>query len=94
VSEGGSVFVWGTRVGERVVRGLSIVARNAVFDHGFLQAELGRAGLRLESDFLCTMFLARRGSYPVCPAIGLARSWMPCKCTRPRRGSSTSRSPT
>jgi DNA polymerase-3 subunit epsilon len=42
------------------VRGLPIVAHNAAFDRGFLQAELARAGLRLESEVLCTMRLARR----------------------------------
>jgi DNA polymerase-3 subunit epsilon len=42
------------------VRGLTIVAHNAAFDRGFLQAELTRAGLKLENEFLCTMRLARR----------------------------------
>jgi len=42
------------------VRGLPIVAHNAGFDQGFLCAELSRAGLTLESEFLCTMRLARR----------------------------------
>jgi DNA polymerase-3 subunit epsilon len=42
------------------VRGLPIVAHNAAFDRGFLRAELARARLRLESEFLCTMRLARR----------------------------------
>jgi DNA polymerase-3 subunit epsilon len=42
------------------LRGLPIVAHNASFDRGFLQAELSRVGLRLESEFLCTMRLARR----------------------------------
>jgi DNA polymerase-3 subunit epsilon len=42
------------------VRGLPIVAHNAAFDRGFLRAELDRAGLRLDSEFLCTMRLARR----------------------------------
>jgi DNA polymerase-3 subunit epsilon len=42
------------------VRGLPIVAHNAAFDRGFLRAELARAGLKLESEFLCTMRLARR----------------------------------
>jgi DNA polymerase-3 subunit epsilon len=42
------------------VRGLPIVAHNAAFDRGFLRAELDRAGLRLESEFLCTLRLARR----------------------------------
>jgi len=42
------------------LRGLPIVAHNASFDRGFLQAELTRAGLRLENRFLCTMRLARR----------------------------------
>ena len=42
------------------LRGLPIVAHNAAFDRGFLRAELGRAGLRLDSEFLCTMRLARR----------------------------------
>jgi DNA polymerase-3 subunit epsilon len=36
------------------------VAHNAAFDRGFLRAELDRAGLRLESEFLCTLRLARR----------------------------------
>ena len=45
---------------QEFVRGLPIVAHNAAFDRGFLRAELARAGLRLESDFLCTMRLARR----------------------------------
>ena len=45
---------------QQFVRGLPIVAHNAAFDRGFLQAELARAGLRLESEFLCTMLLARR----------------------------------
>ena len=42
------------------VRGLPIVAHNAAFDRGFLRAELTRAGLKLENEFLCTMRLARR----------------------------------
>ena len=42
------------------VRGLPIVAHNASFDQGFLRAELARVGLSLESEFLCTMRLARR----------------------------------
>ena len=42
------------------VRGLPIVAHNAAFDRGFLHAELARVGLRLESEFLCTLRLARR----------------------------------
>jgi len=42
------------------VRGLPIVAHNASFDRAFLQAELARAGLQPESEFLCTMRLARR----------------------------------
>jgi len=42
------------------VRGLPIVAHNASFDRAFLQAELARAGLRCQSEFLCTMRLARR----------------------------------
>jgi DNA polymerase-3 subunit epsilon len=42
------------------VRGLPIVAHNAAFDRGFLRAELARAGLKLENEFLCTMRLARR----------------------------------
>jgi DNA polymerase-3 subunit epsilon len=42
------------------VRGLPIVAHNAAFDRGFLRAELDRVGLNLESEFLCTMRLARR----------------------------------
>jgi DNA polymerase III subunit epsilon len=37
-----------------------IVAHNAAFDRGFLQAELARAGLELSNEFLCTMRLARR----------------------------------
>jgi DNA polymerase-3 subunit epsilon len=45
---------------QRFVRGLPIVAHNASFDRAFLQAELARAGLRCESEFLCTMRLARR----------------------------------
>jgi len=45
---------------QQFVRGLPIVAHNAAFDRGFLQAELARAGLRLENEFLCTMRLARR----------------------------------
>ena len=44
----------------KFVRGLPIVAHNASFDRAFLQAELARAGLRVESEFLCTMRLARR----------------------------------
>jgi len=44
----------------RFVRGLPIVAHNASFDRAFLQAELARAGLQPESEFLCTMRLARR----------------------------------
>ena len=43
----------------KFVRGLPIVAHNASFDRAFLQAELARAGLRAESEFLCTMRLAR-----------------------------------
>jgi DNA polymerase III subunit epsilon len=45
---------------QKFVRGLPIVAHNASFDRAFLQAELARAGLRAESEFLCTMRLARR----------------------------------
>jgi DNA polymerase-3 subunit epsilon len=45
---------------QKFVRGLPIVAHNASFDRGFLHAELARAGLRCESEFLCTMRLARR----------------------------------
>jgi len=45
---------------QKFVRGLPIVAHNAAFDRGFLRAELARAGLRAESEFLCTMRLARR----------------------------------
>jgi DNA polymerase-3 subunit epsilon len=45
---------------QRFVRGLPIVAHNAAFDRGFLHAELARAGLKTESEFLCTMRLARR----------------------------------
>jgi DNA polymerase-3 subunit epsilon len=45
---------------QRFVRGLPIVAHNAAFDRGFLHAELARAGLKAESEFLCTMRLARR----------------------------------
>ena len=44
----------------KFVRGLPIVAHNASFDRAFLQAELARAGLQPESEFLCTMRLARR----------------------------------
>ena len=42
------------------IRGLPIVAHNAAFDRGFLRAELARAGLQPENEFLCTMRLARR----------------------------------
>jgi DNA polymerase III subunit epsilon len=45
---------------QQFVRGLPIVAHNAAFDRGFLHAELARAGLKAESEFLCTMLLARR----------------------------------
>jgi len=45
---------------QQFVRGLPIVAHNAAFDRGFLHAELTRAGLKAESEFLCTMRLARR----------------------------------
>jgi DNA polymerase-3 subunit epsilon len=45
---------------QQFVRGLPIVAHNAAFDRGFLRAELIRAGLTLENEFLCTMRLARR----------------------------------
>jgi DNA polymerase-3 subunit epsilon len=45
---------------QQFVRGLPIVAHNAAFDRGFLHAELARAGLKAESEFLCTMRLARR----------------------------------
>jgi len=45
---------------QQFVRGLPIVAHNAAFDRGFLHAELARAGLKVESEFLCTMRLARR----------------------------------
>jgi DNA polymerase-3 subunit epsilon len=45
---------------QQFVRGLPIVAHNAAFDRGFLHAELARAGLSAESEFLCTMRLARR----------------------------------
>ena len=41
-------------------RGLPIVAHNAAFDRSFLHAELARAGLQPENEFLCTMRLARR----------------------------------
>jgi len=44
----------------RFVRGPPIVAHNASFDRAFLQAEWTRAGLQPESEFLCTMRLARR----------------------------------
>jgi DNA polymerase-3 subunit epsilon len=44
----------------KFVRGLPIVAHNASFDRAFLHAELARAGLQPESEFLCTMRLARR----------------------------------
>jgi DNA polymerase III subunit epsilon len=37
-----------------------IVAHNASFDRGFLKAEMARAGLGLDNEFLCTMRLARR----------------------------------
>ena len=36
------------------------MAHNAAFDRGFLNAELARAGLKLQNEFLCTMRLARR----------------------------------
>jgi DNA polymerase-3 subunit epsilon len=39
---------------------LPIIAHNAAFDRGFLHAELARAGLTAQSEFLCTMRLARR----------------------------------
>jgi DNA polymerase-3 subunit epsilon len=42
------------------VGGRPIVAHNASFDRGFLQAELARAGLDMDNEFLCTMRLARR----------------------------------
>jgi DNA polymerase-3 subunit epsilon len=42
------------------MRGLPIVAHNAAFDRGFLHAELARAGLQPENEFLCTLRLARR----------------------------------
>lgn len=42
------------------VGGRPIVAHNASFDRGFLLAELARAGLRMDNEFLCTMRLARR----------------------------------
>jgi DNA polymerase-3 subunit epsilon len=45
---------------QQFVRGLPIVAHSAAFDRGFLHAELARAGLKAESEFLCTMRLARR----------------------------------
>jgi DNA polymerase-3 subunit epsilon len=45
---------------QQFVRGLPIVAHNAAFDRGFLHAELARAGLSAQSEFLCTMRLARR----------------------------------
>ncbi|HJX51352.1 MAG TPA: 3'-5' exonuclease [Polyangia bacterium] len=45
---------------QQFVRCLPIVAHNAAFDRGFLHAELARAGLGAESEFLCTMLLARR----------------------------------
>ena len=77
---------------QEFVRGLPIVAHNAAFDRGFLRAELARAGLRLESDFLCTMRLARR-LVPGLPSYRLGW-WMPCRYTRPRHGSFTARSPT
>jgi DNA polymerase III subunit epsilon len=44
----------------RFVGGRPIVAHNASFDRRFLQAELARAGLDANSEFLCTMRLARR----------------------------------
>jgi DNA polymerase III subunit epsilon len=37
-----------------------IVAHNASFDRGFLLAEVARAGLGMDNEFLCTMRLARR----------------------------------
>ena len=42
------------------MRGLPIVAHNAAFDRRFLHAELARAGLQPENEFLCTLRLARR----------------------------------
>jgi DNA polymerase III subunit epsilon len=45
---------------QQFLHGLPIVAHNAAFDRGFLHAELARAGLSAESEFLCTMRLARR----------------------------------
>jgi DNA polymerase-3 subunit epsilon len=44
----------------RFMGGRPIVAHNASFDRRFLQAELARAGLGADNEFLCTMRLARR----------------------------------
>ena len=61
----------------RVLSGRTLVAHNANFDVGFLDAELERAGVRWTRTSLCTMQLARRrGHHPVnlaacCAAYGI-----------------------
>ena len=77
----------------RFVRGLPIVAHNASFDRAFLHAELARAGLQPESEFLCTMRLARR----LAPGLLSYRldTLVDALQVRPRaRGNSTARWPT
>ncbi|MFJ3957946.1 exonuclease domain-containing protein [Arthrobacter sp. NPDC090010] len=63
------------------LRGRTLVAHNVRFDHGFLRAEFGRAGLELPlavEDCLCTMQLAKsylpgagRSLQDCCDSFGL-----------------------
>ena len=61
----------------RVLAGRTLVAHNATFDVGFLDAELERSGVRWSRTSLCTMRLARRrGHHPAnlaacCAAYGI-----------------------
>ena len=45
---------------ERRLRGRLLVAHNARFDHAFLKAEFGRAGVPFAAPALCTVMLSRR----------------------------------
>jgi DNA polymerase III subunit epsilon len=65
-----------------------VVAHNASFDHGFLRAECGRAGLSTrEFQTLCTMRLARRllpdiGSYRLAAVAAKLRVTFPSQAHR------------
>lgn len=45
---------------ERRLRGRLLVAHNARFDHAFLKAEFGRAGVPFAAPALCTVMLSRK----------------------------------